>query len=97
MIPPFEQEDIKAGFKQKLTFFFKKRKLELMKAKFAKYKSIVVFIDGAVTQNPGPTASAAFFYGRRVEMTDKNYSSSDNSSDDLSDFEDDLEQQTQSQ
>ena len=92
LIPPFEQEDIKAGFKQKLTFFFKKRKLEQMKAKFAKYKSIVVFIDGAVTQNPGPTASAAFFYGRKVEMAEKVYSL-DSSSEDLSDFEGDLEQQ----
>lgn len=68
LIPPFELEDIKAGYRRKLTFFFKERKLEMMRQKFSNYKSIVVFVDGSVMQNPGPAAGVAMFYGRKLEM-----------------------------
>ena len=99
-LPPFNLEDVKAGYKKKLTFFFKKRKFEQMRAKFAKYKSIVVYIDGSVTKNPGPAASAAVFYGRRLKIRnakDKHggdwTSSSSSSSEDISDVDEVMQEE----
>ena len=46
--------------------FLKKRNLEKMKKKFEGYNSLVIFIDGACTGNPGPAAASACFFGRNI-------------------------------
>ena len=61
-------DDIMAGYKRKLTFFFKNKKLQQMRQKFAQYQSIVVFIDGGCMANPGPAAGVALFYGRKLQV-----------------------------
>ena len=63
LLPPYNLEDLKAGYKQKLTMFFKKRWLDQMKKKFKNFNSVVVYVDGACTGNPGPAASSACFFG----------------------------------
>ena len=69
-MPPYDMDDLKAGYKQKFTLFFSKRKLEQMKSKFAAHNSVVVYIDGACTGNPGPSAAAACFFGRTVSRNE---------------------------
>ena len=40
-----------------------------MKEKFSKYKSVVIFVSGAMNgKNPGVAATAACFYGRKIEI-----------------------------
>ena len=65
-LPPFDLDSLKAGFKMKLTLFFSKRKLQQMKKEFAKHNSVVVYVDGACLNNPGPAAGGACFFGKTV-------------------------------
>ena len=46
-IPPYNINDLKEGYKEKLTMYFSQKKLEQMRKKFAGHNSIVCYIDGA--------------------------------------------------
>ena len=57
--------------------FLKKRNLEKMKKKFEGYNSLVIFIDGACTGNPGPAAASACFFGRNIPQAKQGSSDTD--------------------
>lgn len=65
-IPPYNIDDLKAGFKQKLTISLSKTKVKRMRAKFDKHKHVVAYVDGACTGNPGPAGGGVAFFGRKV-------------------------------
>lgn len=69
-IPPYNLDDLKDGYKEKLTMFFSKRKLDQMEKKFGDHNLIVVYIDGACISNPGPASGAACFFGRTVAFNE---------------------------
>ena len=64
LMPPFDISDLKGGYKQKLTFFFKKSKLQHMQKKFKGVKQVVVFTDGACSNNPGNSGAGAVFFAK---------------------------------
>ncbi len=43
-----------------------------MRNEFAKHKIVVVYVDGACLNNPGPAAGSACFYGKKVSEKEKN-------------------------
>ena len=61
-----------------------------------------MYIDGTVTKNPGPAASAAVFYGRKLDirtgaekgLNDLNFSTT--SSEDISDVEQEVQNEEES-
>lgn len=93
LMPPYNIDDIQKGYKQKVTFFFKKRKLQQMQKQFAGNKQVVIFTDGACANNPGLAGASACFFAkeiplRRLQQRNKSFSNSFNASDNSSDFSD---------
>ena len=41
-----------------------------MRKEFSKHNFVVVYVDGACTNNPGPAAGGACFYGKTVSQTE---------------------------
>ena len=68
-MPPHENdaEDYLTDQNKELTMFFTKQELAKMKKKFGAHNTVVIFIDGACIGNPGPSASAACFFGYKLE------------------------------